>query len=157
MKRVLHLVVAITLGGLIPAAPVLADMTTLNDDVIATAEDFGPQDGTYDAFAPFNLGSVDNNGHGSFRTAFEFDLSSLPSGATIESAQLNMTLSNPEGARTIEVHGYSGSGTVQLADFDATKVDPETVRLADATVKMVGNGRGCRFNRYASDIACPDR
>ena len=56
MKRVLHIVFAITLGGLIPAAPVLADMTTLNYDVIATAEDFGPQDGTYDAFAPFNLG-----------------------------------------------------------------------------------------------------
>ena len=51
-----------------------------------------------------------------------------------------MTLSNLEGARTIEVHGYSGSGTVQLVDFHATKVDPETVRLADATVKMVGKG-----------------
>lgn len=152
MKRAIYIIFAITLGGLIPAAPALADVTTLNFDVIATGEDYGPQDGVYDAFPPYNLGSVNNNGYTSYRTAFEFDLSGIPSGATIQSAQLVLDLSNFEGTRTIEVHGYPGSGTVQLADFArnglvATQsVDPSgtqhfTLDVSSFVAGLVANGQ----------------
>ncbi len=116
MKR-MACIIAICVGALSNATPALADITTLNFVAAATGEDTGPQDGVFDQFVPFNLGSVNNNGWTSFRTAFEFDLSGIPAGATIVSAQLIMDLSNFDGTRTIELHGYAGDGTVQLADL----------------------------------------
>ena len=71
----------------------------------------------FDEFATFNPGSVNNNGGTSFRTAFEFDLSGLQPGSTINSALLTMALTNFEGTRAIEVHRYPGDGTVELSDF----------------------------------------
>jgi hypothetical protein len=84
---------------------------------MATGVDDGPQDGIFDSFTISNLGSVVNNGFTSFRTAFEFSLSALPMGSTINSANLTMVLYNYEGTRSIEVHGYTGDGTVQLSDL----------------------------------------
>jgi hypothetical protein len=84
---------------------------------IATGVDVGPQDEVFDDFAPFNLGSVNNNGWTSFRTAFEFDLSELQPGSTINSALLTMALTNFDGTRAIAVHSYPGDGTDQLSDF----------------------------------------
>ena len=149
MKRLVY-IIAICMGALLPAASTLADVITLNFVAAATGVDAGSEDGVYDAFAPFNLGSVNDNGFTSFRTAFEFDLSSLPSGATINSVQLVMDLTNWEGMRTIEVHGYTGDGTIDgtagLADFArngllvTTSVSPTgTQRLTlDVTSFVVG-------------------
>jgi hypothetical protein len=72
-----------------------------------------------------NLGSILNNGYGVFSTAVEFDISGLPVGATVNSATLSGFISNnpfdacPEacGDRSIQVHGYAGTGTVQLENF----------------------------------------
>jgi len=126
---------AISVGLLLHAAPAPADVIALNFIAAATGEDAGPQDGVFDGFAPFNLGSVNNNGWTSLRTAFEFDLSGVPTGSTITSAQLIMDLSNWGGARTIQVHGYAGDGTVQLADFARDAL------LATAGVNPTGTQR----------------
>lgn len=79
------------------------------------------------SYAPLNLGSVMNNGYAVFSTAVEFGLSGLPGTATVNSAMLSGLISNnpfdpcPEycGDRSIQVHGYTGTGTVQLPDFSA--------------------------------------
>lgn len=96
-----------------------ATTVNLSFKSVATAVDDGPQDGVFDSFAPFNLGSVNNNGWTSFRTALEFDISAIPAGSVINAATLNMFFGWVEGTRQIALHGYVGDGTVQLADFCA--------------------------------------
>jgi hypothetical protein len=108
---------AVTLRALLVAAPAQADVTNLNFVSVATGLDRGPQDGIFDVFTIPNLGSVNNNGFASFRTAVEFSLADLPTGSTINAAELTVVLSNFEGTRSIEVHGYAGDGTVQLSDL----------------------------------------
>jgi hypothetical protein len=110
-------ILAIFVGNLLPIVPASANVIDLNYVSVATGVDNGPQDGVFDSISPINLGLVNNNGFTSFRTAFEFDLSELPVGFTINSAQLSMALHVDEGTRAIEVHGYAGDGTVQLGDF----------------------------------------
>ena len=74
-------------------------VTNLNFVDAATALDNGPQDGVFDAFTPFNFGSVDNNGYSSFRTALEFDVSGIPPGSTIMAATLTLSVNFVEGTR----------------------------------------------------------
>ncbi len=100
------------------AGPMSADVVNLKYASIATCVDEGQQDGVCDSFTDLNLGSVTNNGYTSFRTAFEFDLSGLPAGAIVNSATVTMVLSNFEGVRTLQAHGYAGDGTVRLSDCD---------------------------------------
>ncbi len=95
----------------------LAATVNLSSKSAATAVDEGQQDGTFDSFAPFNLGSVTNNGWTSFRTALEFDISSIPAGATINSATLTLSVGWVDGTRQIALHGYAGRGTIELVDF----------------------------------------
>ncbi len=99
------------------ALPARAGVINLNTVSVATAVDEGQQDGVFEAIDPVNLGLVNNNGYSSYRTSFEFDLAGLPGGATINSARLTVVLSNFEGLRGLELHGYPGSGAVRLADF----------------------------------------
>ena len=126
----LLIVVGCTSGGTEPqlqhGAPVdeplleasgLADVIDLDYVSLRTGRDDGPQDGIFDSFADYNLGSVNNNGYTSFRTAFEFSLSGLTTGSTINAAELTLVLQAWEGTRSIEVHGYSGDGSVHLGDF----------------------------------------
>jgi len=105
----------------------LATVVDLSFVAAATATDYGPQDGVFDAFVPLNFGSVNNNGWTSFRTAFEFDISTIPAGSTINAATLTMRVSWVEGTRYIALHGYAADGAVQLADFSRN-------RLADSIV-----------------------
>jgi hypothetical protein len=107
------------LGWLVLSAPekVRSAAITLPFADAATAADDGPQDGVFDAFTPLNLGSVDDNGWTSFRTALEFDFRALPPGAIINSASLDASLNNFEGTRQIALNGYAGDGTVSLSDF----------------------------------------
>jgi hypothetical protein len=113
----LYYILAICVGTFLLAAPVPADTISRNYASVATGVDNGPQDGIFDDFAFFNLGSVNDNGYTSFRTVFEFNLSGLPPGSTINSAKLTIVLSNFESPRAIEVHGYAGHGAAQLSDF----------------------------------------
>lgn len=101
------------------AAPPPARAATANlaFAAAATAQDQGPQDGVFDAFSPLNLGSINNNGFSSYRTALEFNLSSIPPNSTILSATLDVFLGFVEGTRSLMLHGYAGDGSVQLADF----------------------------------------
>lgn len=107
---------AVLLAFLFPAraAATLVDLDTL---VIATASDKGPQDGIFDEFPPLNLGSVNNNGYTSFRTAMEFDLSAIPSDPIINKATLTMFVGWVEGSRQIALNGYTGDGNITLGDF----------------------------------------
>src|SRR4029079_16722324 len=116
MKHIIC-ILAIFVGAFSLAIPAHADAINLNVVSVATGEDNGPQDGVFDSFTILNLGSVNNNGFTSFRTAFEFSLSGLPTGSTINSATLTAVLTNFEGTREIAVHGYAGDGIVQLSDF----------------------------------------
>ena len=116
MKRYICILV-IFVGAFSLVIPAHADAINLNVVSVATGEDNGPQDGVFDSLTGLNLGSVNNNGFTSFRTAFEYSLSGLPTGSTINSATLTMVLTNFEGTRAIAVHGYAGDGIVQLSDF----------------------------------------
>jgi hypothetical protein len=116
MKHSIY-ILAICLGALMPAAPASAEVINLNYISVATGVDNGPEDGVFDSFTIYNLGSVNNNGWTSFRTAFEFNLSGLPAGFTVNKANLAISIANFDGTRTIGVHGYKGDGTVQLSDF----------------------------------------
>ena len=100
-----------------PHRELAASQLVLNYVSLATARDQGPQDGVFDAFTPANLGSVNNNGYTSLRTAFEFSLASIPPGATIDAAVLTVRLYNDLDPRSLQVHGYSGDGAVTLGDF----------------------------------------
>lgn len=104
-----------------------ATTITLNFVDAATATDNGPQDGVFDAFTPFNFGSVNNNGFTSFRTALEFDISAVPAGSTINTATLSMRVSWVEGTRNIALHGYAGDGVVQLDDFSGNGLVDSTI------------------------------
>jgi hypothetical protein len=107
-------------NGAQPRSDLIPTPLALSYVSLATATDQGPQDGVFDAFVPDNLGSVNNNGYTSMRTAFEFSLAAIPPDATIDAAVLTVALSNFEGTRSLQVHGYSGDGTVTLADFART-------------------------------------
>src|SRR5687768_10468235 len=107
------------------ATPIAATApSTIHLDYVdlATGVDDGPQDGIFDSFTIPNLGSVNNNGFTSFRTAFEFNLADIPAGASIGQAQLTLNIGVFEGPRQIQLHIYPGDGTVQLSDFAATRV-----------------------------------
>lgn len=121
--RAYFLASAIFVGVLVSATSARADVASLSFANVATGYSDGAP--TPWAFAPLNLGSIVNNGYGVFSTAVEFDISSLPTGATVNSAMLSGFLSNnpfdpcPEvcGDRSIQVHGYAGIGIVPLESF----------------------------------------
>jgi hypothetical protein len=107
----------ISLLPLLVPSPAGADTINLGFVAAATAEDFGPQDGVFDAFVPLNFGSINNNGYDSFRTAMEFNISSIPAGSIIQSATLIVNANVFEGTRNLALDGYAGDGLVQLLDF----------------------------------------
>jgi hypothetical protein len=128
------------MGAVLLSTPAVADVISVSFVSVATGVDDGPQDGAFDSITAPGLGCVNNNGYTSFRTAFEFSLSALPAGATINTATLTVSLSNFEGQRAVEVHGYAGDGTVQLADFavdglvGSASVDPSGTQLVNFDV-----------------------
>ena len=137
-------------------SPAGAATIYLNPAAIATAEDVGPQDGVFDDFTPGNLGSVDNNGFTSFRTALEFNVSSVPVGSHIISANLVMWGGYVEGTRNLALHGYAGDGSIQLADFsrdgfvDSTILSPDSSYVVFDVTKFIQGvtGRGGTFGGF---------
>jgi hypothetical protein len=136
------LVLAGLLLSFLTPSQAAATVVELSYTVAATATDDGPQDGVFDAFAPFNFGSVNNNGYTSFRTALEFDISAVPAGSVINAATLTIVVGFVEGTRQIALNGYSGSGAISLGDFSLNGLvgnatlnppGPQTV-IFDATV-----------------------
>lgn len=127
----LGLVAGLLAGGQLARADGTLDLAWIAAN---TATDEGPQDGIFDAFAPFNFGSVNDNGWTSFRTAMEFSLAGLPPASTITSAKLRFVLSAWEGTRFIAVHAYPGDGVVTLDDFSRDGL------AGAATVTFVGVG-----------------
>ena len=149
---------AIALGMLLVfVSPARADSIVLTPADFATGEDFAQQDGVYDAFTLLNLGSVNNNGGTSFTTAMEFSLGAIPNGSTINSATLTTFINNVEGARSLQINGYAGDGSVQLADFAIESlvanfnIDPSFTPLIADTTNLVasilaGSGQFAGFN-----------
>ncbi len=99
----------------------------------ATAEDLGPQDDVFDDFTPLNFGSVNNNGYTSFRTAMEFDISSIPIGSTILAATLTIQIGYLDESRSLSLNGYLGNGTVQLSDFSQNGLVSDTLLAPDSS------------------------
>jgi hypothetical protein len=97
-------------------SPVGADTITLNAIAFASASDDGPQDGIFDDFI-IGSGSIANNGFTNFRTALEFGLAAIPSGSSVNSATLTLSLNNFEGTRSLRVDAYAGDGSIELTDF----------------------------------------
>lgn len=89
----------------------------------ATAEDAGPQDGEFDVYwdAP-NLGMVNNNGFGNYRTTVEYELPVLPSDAVIVQVTLRLPLLIWDGTRSVQIHSYPGNGIKELTDFAANQL-----------------------------------
>jgi hypothetical protein len=95
---------------------------------IKTARDNGPQDGIFDEFAPFNLGSIVNNGFTSFATSMQFCLPALPPGATVNSATVLFSIRNFDGAnRGLGSAIYAGDGTIDLSDFVPADISATTL------------------------------
>ena len=70
------------------------------------------------------------------RSALEFNISSVPSGFTIQSATLYLYASLSDA--NIGVYGYIGNGTIELGDFTdilpmTTAFDPGPVNVIDVT------------------------
>lgn len=116
MKMLTICILPIFLGTAVTTTAA-ADEVNLDYMSADTASDNGPQDGVFDSFRPYNFGSVNNNGYTSFRTALEFDISTIPTGSVINSATLSFHAGCWEGERDIELHGYDGDGDIQLGDF----------------------------------------
>src|SRR5436189_3661828 len=107
-KGIPTLLLAVVLNwAVLPQTGAGAAVINLNFRDAATATDDGPQDGVFDAFTPFNFGSVNNNGYTSLRTVLEFDVSALPPGSTVKSATLTMFVDFVEGTRSVALHGYA--------------------------------------------------
>jgi hypothetical protein len=99
-------------------SPVLADTINIDPIDANTARDSGPQDGIFDFFITgINGGQVFNNGFNESRVVFEFDISAIPNGSTINTATLSMSFRNFEGTRQLQLHSFTGDGVVQLTDF----------------------------------------
>ena len=112
--QLLAAVLGVALGF---SQPTHATIITVNLTAAATATDYGPQDGVYDAMQTGPLGYVVNNGYTSWRIAMEFNLSRIPQGATINAATLTLFVNYIEGIRQIALNGYAGVGTISLPDF----------------------------------------
>lgn len=114
-------------------------IVTIHASDMRGARDDGPQDGTFDAFV--QQFSVNNNGWTSLATAFEFDLSVIPPGATLEMAVLGLLVNAYEGNRQLAVSAYSGDGAVSLTDFAAgSLVERRTVDASTPQVFMDVSG-----------------
>ncbi len=94
--------------------PLRSETIDVQPTIFATGEDAGPQDGEFDRFVVSpNLGMVNNNGFGNYRTAIEYALAALPSDATVTSATLRVPLLIFEGTRSVQIHAYAADGAVQ--------------------------------------------
>ena len=95
-----------------------AEQLQLTPVVQGSAVDQGPQDGVFDAIsAPPNDRQLNNNGFEENRFAFEFDMDIVPVGAEILSAEVQVCISNFEGSRDVELHGYDANGMLELDDY----------------------------------------
>lgn len=95
-----------------------AEQLQLTPVVQGSAFDQYPQDGVFDAFlAPPNDRQLNNNGGDDARFAFEFDMGVVPVGAEILSAEVQVCISNSEGSRDVELHGYDANGMLELDDY----------------------------------------
>ena len=110
----------ISFFGLVSAGN--ADTITLTDhfhwggndrDLDGVFEERGVATGpTFGAF----YGGIDGRG------AIEFDLSAIPTGASVDSAVLNVTLVGRGFEDPFEVNAYAGNGTLYGADFSSTNL-----------------------------------
>ncbi len=92
-----------------------ADSVTIVPTVQNIAIDFGQADGVFDAF--YLAAGPGNNGYSDVRYAALLPIGGIPAGSLVTSATLTLLITNPEGTRTFEVHGFAGNGTLQLSDF----------------------------------------
>lgn len=143
----------VALAAVLLAAPAVRAQGALDLPFVAaaTATDDGPQDGIFDQFAPYNYGSVNDNGWTSFRTALEYDLSRFPAGTAIGSASLRFAIGVWEGPRSLAVHAYAGDGQITLPDFSrdgyaggailpATGTVTAEIDVTDAVRALVASG-----------------
>lgn len=85
---------------------------------------------------------------------------SAPTGIALETV-LDVSIDIKPGSGTnvvnLRSHGVIPIAILSSSTFDAMQVDPATLTLAAAGVKLVGNGRNYAcFRRYANDDGLPD-
>ncbi|MGV3485047.1 MAG: DNRLRE domain-containing protein [Planctomycetaceae bacterium] len=71
-----------------------------------------------------------------YRGALEFDISGVPAGQTIDSATLSLfaRTGRPVGSEpNLQLHGYTGDGTISLADFTQNNLLMEFTSVGDNT------------------------
>jgi hypothetical protein len=98
-------------------------------------------DGTFDQLFDENTPDLfvrDNFGiPGEYRSALEFDLSTIPRGATINSAVLSLKNFSLRGGTIVQFHGYAGNGSVELADMSISNFLGERSALSDFTIDIL--------------------
>jgi hypothetical protein len=122
-RRLLLTLIALGLTMAVTAAPVAADSSTFS--LGAWIGGRSTNGGAYSSFGACATGEISDVGFvQEHRCAYEFDISSLPAGATITAASLTLVTSLGNGncnggACLIDVAGYVGNGTGELADLTA--------------------------------------
>ena len=101
----------------------------------STGIDNGPQDGMFDEFTEPNLGSVNNNGFTSMRTAVEFDIAEFR--GPVESATLTVDISNWQGQRALQLHSFVGDGKPDLSDFNLVEFESAVTLSPTGTQTIV--------------------
>jgi len=88
------------------------------DDAFATDQ---PKDGIFDSLFPASPANiVGGTGNSEYRSALEFQLSSIPANSIINSATLTLhevAASGGGGSVGINVHAYVGNGVAELSDM----------------------------------------
>lgn len=130
-KKVLCSIIA-----MLAFAPLVSSEVITKQYVVgATGIDNGPQDGVFDEFTEHNLGSVNNNGYSSMRTAVEYDIAefSLP----VDSATLTIDVGNFDGLRSVKLHSFVGNGQADLSDFNLVNFEAAVTVSPDGTQRIL--------------------
>ena len=53
-----------------------------------------------------------------FRSAMEFDLTSIPTGAVVSAVSVSLFVSQIYSLSTVDVYGYAGNGIIELSDME---------------------------------------
>lgn len=85
------------------------------------------------------------------RSALEFDLSSIPDNAVIDSAIFSFTIVGRESDDNFEVHGYVGDGSIDSSDMNISNIIFGPERVTDIPITHSIDATDLALSAMASD------